>query len=107
MVEINNIEELKDIMEQTRKPVVVDFYAEWCGPCKAMASMLEELSNEMEDVDFYKLNIEDNPDVASEFSITSVPSFLVVETGRWQVFTGAMPKRTFQNKISEILGLSI
>ena len=106
MTEIN-ASELEEIMEQVSRPVVVDFYADWCGPCKAMAPMLEELSKEIEDVDFYKLNVEDNPDVASEFGVLSIPSFLVVEEDRWQVFTGAMPKLAFKNKLSGILGVEL
>lgn len=106
MIEIN-AEGLKGIMEQIENPVVVDFFADWCGPCRTMAPMLEELSKEIESVDFYKLNVEDNPEVASEFGVLSIPSFLVIEKERWQVFTGAIPKLAFKNKLSGILGVEL
>ncbi|KAB0682898.1 thioredoxin [Aureimonas leprariae] len=63
------------------KPVVVDFWAEWCGPCKMIAPSLEEISNEMGDVQIAKLNIDENPDLAAQYGVRSIPTLMIFKNG--------------------------
>ena len=86
------------------KPAVIDFYADWCGPCKTIAPILEELDAENEGVDFYKINTEEQNDLAAVFHIQSIPSILFIPVeGQPQMAMGAMPKETFKQAIEEIM----
>jgi thioredoxin 1 len=66
---------------ESAKPVVVDFWAEWCGPCKMIAPSLEEISNEMADVQIAKLNIDENPDLAAQYGVRSIPTLMIFKNG--------------------------
>ena len=67
---------------QSDLPVVVDFWAEWCGPCKAIGPSLEEISEEMEGkVKITKVNIEENPDIAAQYGVRSLPTFVLFKGG--------------------------
>lgn len=69
-----------DVLE-SQKPVVVDFWAEWCGPCKMIAPSLEEISEEMADIEVAKVNIDENPDLAAQFGVRSIPTLLLFKNG--------------------------
>jgi len=60
---------------------VVDFYADWCGPCKMVGPVVEEISNEITGVNFYKVNVDNNHDLATEFGIMSIPAIFVFKKG--------------------------
>lgn len=85
--------------------VLVDFYADWCGPCKATSPIIEELSNEMNDIKFVKVDVDANQDLASEYSIFSIPSFLIFNNGKVVgQFVGAQSKEGFKNEIAKAQG---
>lgn len=69
-----------DVLE-AGKPVVVDFWAEWCGPCKMIAPSLEEISNEMDSVQIAKVNIDENPDLAAQYGVRSIPTLMLFKNG--------------------------
>ena len=81
-----------DVLKATN-PVVVDFWAEWCGPCKMIAPSLEEISEEMAGVDVVKINIDENPDLAAQFGVRSIPTLMLFKDGQQaSVQVGAAPK---------------
>ena len=61
--------------------VLVDFYADWCGPCKMLSPVIDELSEELSDVNFYKLNVDESDEVVRKYSVMSIPTLLVFEQG--------------------------
>jgi thioredoxin len=75
------------------KPAIIDFYADWCGPCKVVAPILEELSNEFPDVLIYKVNTEIEQELSAVFQIRSIPSMLFIPVDRQPMMqAGALPK---------------
>jgi len=74
-------ENFKEFIKGSEKPVIVDFWAEWCGPCKMMSPVLEELSKERDDLEIAKLNVDEAPEIAIEFGIMSIPAFILFRDG--------------------------
>ena len=90
------------------KPALIDFYADWCGPCKTIAPILEELQAEYGDkLNIYKVNTEEQHELASVFGVQSIPSLLFIpKEGQPQMAMGALPKETFKQAITEVLSVS-
>jgi thioredoxin 1 len=88
-----------------KNPCVIDFYADWCGPCKMVAPVLEELSEEYKGkVDIYKIDTEQESELAGLFGVQSIPSILFVPAeGQPQMSMGAMPKNSFVDIINDVL----
>jgi thioredoxin len=89
-----------------KKPAIIDFYADWCGPCKMVAPILEELSNEFPNITIYKVNTEVEQELSSLFQIRSIPSILFIPLGKQPMMqAGAMPKTALKEIIrNELLG---
>ena len=87
------------------KPAIIDFYASWCGPCKMVAPILEELAAEYEgEIYVYKVNTEQEQELAALFNIRSIPSFLFIPMNdKPQMAMGAMPKSSFKEAIDGVL----
>jgi thioredoxin 1 len=83
---------------QNSKAVLLDFWAEWCGPCKMIAPMLNEVADKYEDkLDVVKLNVDENPNVAQKFGIRSIPTLILFKDGAVQAqLMGAMPMRQLE-----------
>ncbi|HEX2968923.1 MAG TPA: thioredoxin [Bacteroidales bacterium] len=86
-------------------PAIVDFYADWCGPCKMVAPVLEELAREYSgQITVYKVDTENEQELASVFGIQSIPTLLFIpKEGQPQAAMGALPKHTFEKVIKDIL----
>lgn len=87
------------------KPAIIDFYADWCKPCKLIAPIMEELADEYkEDIYVYKVDTQVERELASIFGIRSIPAVLFIPMeGQPQMSTGALPKETFKNVIDDFL----
>ncbi|MBP2033077.1 thioredoxin 1 [Clostridium algifaecis] len=102
------IEEIKDenfstSINQASTPVVVDFWASWCGPCKMLSPIMDEVSGELgEKVKFFKLNVDENPNIASEFKISSIPTVIVFKDGNVvDKFVGFKPKQAVKEVLEK------
>lgn len=100
-----NFEDNKEWKYEGEKPCMIDFYADWCQPCKMVAPVLEELQKEYgESIVIYKINTEEQQELAGMFGIQSIPSLLFVpQDGQPQMAMGALPKPTFEKAIADVL----
>ena len=100
-----NYEQNKEWKYTGDKPCIIDFYADWCGPCKMVAPILEELAEEYKGkINIYKVDTEDQQELAGIFGIRSIPSLLFCpKEGAPQMAMGALPKDTFKKAIEDIL----
>jgi thioredoxin 1 len=100
-----NYEENQEWKFEGKIPCLIDFYADWCGPCKMVAPILEELSKEYEGkINIYKVNTEEEQELASAFGIRSIPSLLFVPMDdKPQMAMGALPKQALKEAIAEVL----
>ena len=102
-IEINETNFEKEVL-QSKEPVLVDFWAEWCGPCKMLAPALEEIATEQSGrVKVAKVNVDQNPTLAARFGIQSIPTLLYFADGQVRDQTiGAVAKRTITAKLEKL-----
>lgn len=95
----NNFEE---VVKNSSLPVIIDFYAEWCQPCKILSPILDELANEMPDkVVVGKINVDDNQELAAQFGVMSIPTVILFKGGdASQQWVGVQDKETYVSAIS-------
>jgi len=99
MVEEINSNEFNEIIKNGN--VFVDFYADWCYPCKMMMPVVDEIEGELKDVSFYKINVDNNEDIAIKYNVQSIPRFLVFKDGELKgTFVGGREK---EQLLSEVL----
>ena len=91
-ININNNNFLSEVMSSEKK-VLLDFWAPWCGPCRMVVPMVEEIAKERPDIKVAKINVDENPELAKQFRILSIPTLVVMEQGQIkQRSSGAKPK---------------
>lgn len=102
--EINDTN-FEEIINKSDKPVIVDFWAEWCGPCRMIAPIIEELSREYADkVVVAKCDVDNNPQIAAKYGIRNIPTVLFFKNGQIaDKQIGAVPKNNFVSKLNALL----
>ena len=91
------------VMKQS-EPVFVDFWAEWCGPCRIVSPLVEELSNKFSGVKFAKLNVDQNPEIADRYGIRGIPTLIIFKDGQIANQTvGAAPRESLVQQIEDVL----
>ena len=97
--------EFEQEVTNSKEPVLIDFWAEWCGPCKMLGPIIEQLSVEMKDkIKIVKMNIDENPEAPSSLGIRSIPTMVIFKGGK-QIATkvGALPKNSIKDWIDSSL----
>ena len=92
-----NLENFQAEVLESEKPVLVDFWADWCGPCRALSPILDEIARERQDVKVGKINVDEQPELAGQFGVFSIPTLMVMKNG--QVVNhavGARPKHVIE-----------
>ena len=99
MAAINiNIHNFQEEVINSDKKVLLDFWAPWCGPCRMVVPLVEEIAEERADIKVGKINVDENPELASQFGIMSIPTLVVMDQGKIvNKAMGAMPKKAILN----------
>lgn len=105
MAKIINSKEFMENVENTKGVVVVDFFANWCAPCKMLAPIFEEVSNEFDDkAKLFKLDVDESGEVAQKYGVFSIPTMIIFKDGKAvENLTGFMPKENITNKLKAYL----
>ncbi|MCC6398378.1 MAG: thioredoxin [Bacteroidetes bacterium] len=108
MEKVFNFESNQDWKFEGNLPCIIDFYADWCAPCRMVAPILEDLAKEFDGkLNVYKIDTEKEQELAAMFGIRSIPSLLFVPLeGKPQMAAGALPKEAFKDAIKTVLGVN-
>jgi thioredoxin 1 len=89
---------------ESEKPVLVDFWAPWCGPCRVVGPVLEEIASEREDLRIVKLNVDENQQTAAAFQVLSIPTMILFKGGSAvKTVVGAYPKKKIESELDSVL----
>ena len=98
-IKINESNYQKEVL-QSEKPVLLDFYADWCGPCRMVLPVVEEIAEEREDIVVGKVNVDEQPELANQFGVMTIPTLIVFENGQEvQRSVGAKNKKAILNMV--------
>ncbi|HEY5576488.1 MAG TPA: thioredoxin [Clostridiaceae bacterium] len=105
MVNVINDSNFGQEISKGDKPVIVDFWAAWCGPCKMLSPVIDEIAGEYGDkAVFYKLNVDENPVTSMKFNVSSIPTVIVFKNGKVaETLVGFRPKQAFKTAIDKYL----
>ncbi|MFW5991585.1 MAG: thioredoxin [Halanaerobiaceae bacterium] len=97
--EVNDSNFNKEVLK-SKQPVLVDFWAEWCGPCRMVAPVVKEIARDYDNIKVCKLNVDENQSTASRYGVMSIPTLILFENGKIkEKITGYMPKNQLINKL--------
>ncbi len=103
IIEVTDANFQAEVLE-SEQPVLVDFWAPWCGPCRIVAPHLEELNSERENLRVVKLNVDDNPQTAGSYQVMSIPTLLLFKNGQVaHTIIGALPKNRLEQELEPAL----
>ena len=107
--DLKKVDESGELKFLGKNPVIVDFHAPWCGPCRVLGPIIDELNEEYDNVDFYKVDTEDEMELAASFGIMSLPTLLFIPVeGKPMISPGAPPKQMLKEMVDEkLLGKEI
>ncbi|MGN1404923.1 MAG: thioredoxin [Erysipelotrichaceae bacterium] len=102
-IKLNAINFEYEVMKSD-KPVLVDFYADWCGPCRMLGPVIEEIANQRNDIKVCKLNVDENPELAQAFRVMSIPTLMIVNNGKIaKTSSGFRPKEEIERMLQEAI----
>ena len=103
MLDVDDETFQRDVLEADR-PVIVDFWAPWCGPCRVVAPVLEEIASERPDLRVVKLNTDENQQTAAQFQVLSIPTMILFKGGQpVKTIIGAYPKKKLEQELEPVL----
>lgn len=102
-ISLNN-KNFEEVVLNAEKPVLIDFWATWCGPCRMQSPVIEELADELKDSAVVaKVNVDENPELAAQFSVMSIPTLVIMKNGEIVGRrTGITPKKTLQSMLNTV-----